>query len=133
MSLVIALAAGPGTSVTPIDGATDSVTGYLFGFGPLGIGFVALAWLLFRGWRLVSPERADAIRAEGRADLIADRDRQVSEKHAAEEQREDALRVARELAPLLSQFTATQGALIPILQEIIADAAARRRQGGAGP
>ena len=124
--LTIALAQGPGTSVTPVDGATESVLGYLLGFGPLGIGFVALAWLLYKGWRLVPPAGAAAIREEGRADLISERDRLIAEKHAAEQQRDEAMKVARDLAPLLSTFISSTGALIPILQGIIAD----RRRGG---
>ncbi len=118
---------GPGTtSITPVDGLSDSVTGYLFGFGPLGIGFVALAWLLYRDWRLVSPHKAAAIREDGRGDLIAERDRLIAEKHTAEQQRDEALKVASDLAPLLSTFIASTGALIPILQGIIAG----RRGGG---
>jgi hypothetical protein len=121
---------GPGTSVTPIDTASDSITGYILGFGPLGIIALALAWLLFRGWRLVSPEGAATIRAEGRADLIAERDRLLDEKHAAERERDEASKVARDLAPLLSSFIASTGALIPILQGIIATG---RGRGGGTP
>lgn len=115
-------------SVTPIDSASDSVVGYVLGFGPLGLVVLALAWLLFRGWRLVSPEAAAAIREEGRKDLVAERDRLIAEKHAAEQQRDEAAKVASDLAPLLSSFIASTGALIPILQGIIAG-----RRGGGGP
>lgn len=121
---------GPGTtSVTPADALTSSVLGYLFSYGPIGIGFAALAWLLFRGWRLVSPQGAAAIREEGRTDLIAERDRLIVEKHEISGQRDEAMKVARDLAPLLSTFISSTGALIPILQGIIAEG---RRRGGNG-
>jgi hypothetical protein len=126
--LADALAQGPGTSVTPVDGATDTVVGYLLGYGPLGICFVAVCWLWYRGYRLMSPQAVTAIREEGRADLITERDRILGEKHAAEQQRDEASKIARDLAPLLSSFIASTGALIPILQGIIADG--RRRGGG---
>ena len=118
---------GPGTtSITPADALTSSILGYLFGYGPLGIGFVALAWLFYKGWRLVSPEGAEAIRQAGRADLIAERDRLLQEKHEISGQRDEAMKVARDLAPLLSTFISSTGALIPILQGIIAQG----RRGG---
>ena len=116
--------------VTPIGSASDSIVGSILGYGPLGVIALALAWLLFKGYRLVPPKGAAAIRAEGRGDLIAERDRLLAEKHTAEEQRDEAAKVARDLAPLLSTFIASTGALIPILQGIIADG---RRRGGSGP
>ena len=63
-----------GSSVTPVDAATGSIVGYVLGYGPLGIAALALAYLLFRGWRLLSPTREAELRAaardEGRADLL---------------------------------------------------------------
>ena len=119
---------GPGTtSVSPIDAATSSILGYVLSFGPLGLIVVVFGWLLWKGYRLVSPEREAAIRAQGRSDLVAERDRLIDEKHNAELQRDEALKVASDLAPLLSTFIASTGALIPILQGIIADG---RRRGG---
>lgn len=121
---------------TPIDSATASVTGYVLGFGPLGIIALALAWVLFKNWRLISPAREAAIRAEARADLLAERDRLLAEKREAEEQRDNALTVARDqLAPLLSNFVATTSALVPLLQEIVLsrETPGRRRRGGPDP
>jgi hypothetical protein len=125
-------------SVSPLDSASDSVVGYILGFGPLGIVALALAWLTFKGWRLISPagEAAmrDAARNESRADLLAERDRLLTEKQQAEDQRDEALTIARDqLTPLLQSFVATTSVLVPILQEIIRDSPARRRRGGAGP
>lgn len=130
--------ATPAASVTPLDSASDSVVGYVLGYGPLGVVALALAWLIFKGWRLISPageaQIRDAARNESRADLLAERDRILTEKQQAEDQRDEALMIARDqLMPLLVQFTATTSALLPILQEIIRDAPARRRRGGAGP
>lgn len=121
------LAAEGPSSVTPIDSASESVLGYLFSYGPLGIIAVAIAYLLFRGYRLVPPgfeaTTRDAARADARADLIAERDRVLTALHAAEEQRDDAMAVARDqLLPLLLNFTATTQALLPILQGMVAQA-----------
>jgi len=129
---------GPGASLTPADSASSSVVGYVLGFGPLGIVALAMAWLLYKGWRLVPPgfesSVRDAARADARADLIAERDRILTEKQAVEDQRDDALTIARDqIAPLLSQFVGTTSALVPLLQEIIRDSPARRRRGGAAP
>ncbi len=112
---------GPGTtSITPIDGLSDSVTGYLFGYGPLGICFVAMAWLFLKGFRLTSPKAVAAIRAEARKDLIAERDRVIAEKHEAERERDEALRIAtQQLMPLLGQFTAATQSLLPVLQSLV--------------
>ncbi len=130
--LAVTLSQGPGTSVTPIDSATDSIVGWVLGFGPLGVIALALAWLLFKGYRLVPPgfetATGDKARADARADLITERDRVVAERAAAEQQRDEAMKVARDLAPLLSTFIASTGALIPILQGIIAS-----RRGGQDP
>jgi len=132
------LAQGAPTSVTPVDAASNSIVGYILGYGPLGVIALALAWLTFKGWRLVSPAELTAIREaarnESRADLLAERDRILTEKQQAEDQRDEALTVARDqLAPLLTSFTAATSALLPILQEIIRDSPARRRRGGPGP
>lgn len=129
------LAQGPAASLTPVDSASSSVVGYLLGFGPLGIVALAMAWLLYRGWRLVPPgfeaSTRDAARADARADLIAERDRILAEKQQVEDQRDDATAIARDqIAPLLTSFVATTSALVPLLQEIIRDGPARRRRGG---
>ena len=116
---------GPGTSVTPVDAATSSITGYLLGFGPLGIIALAVSWLLYKGWRLMSPAREAAItesaRAQARADLERENARIIAE-------RDDAMQVARQMIPLLAQFTATTTALIPLLQELVRNQ--ERRNGG---
>ena len=118
------------SSVTPVDAATGSIVGYLLGFGPLGIIALALSWLIFRGWRLMSPSGEAAItaaaRAQARADLEKELARTLAEKTHAEDQRDDALKVGREqIAPLLIEFNATIAALLPLLQELV-----RRREGG---
>jgi hypothetical protein len=126
------LAQAPGTSLTPIDSASESVVGYILGFGPLGIVALAMAWLLLRGWRLVPPgfesSVRDAARADARADLIAERDRIITEKQQVEDQRDEALQVARDqLLPLLVNFTASTQALLPILQGQVAQGKPLRR------
>lgn len=112
-------------SVTPVDQATGSVTGYIIGYGPLGIIALAMAWLMFRGWRLTSPGREAEIRESGRADLLKELERSLTDKRQSDEQRDDAMRFAvDQLVPLLTSFTATTTALIPLLQELV------RYQGG---
>lgn len=127
------LAQGP-SSVSPLDSATDSLIGEVCSYGLLGILTVTVCFLWYRGWRLVPPDFeskiADAARMNARADLIAERDRVIAEKQQAEDQRDEALTVARDqVAPMLSSFIATTSALIPILQEIIREQPRRRRGG----
>ena len=107
--LAVVLSQGPGTSLSPVDSATSSITGYVLGYGPVGVIALALAWLLFRGWRLLPPGEQASIRGEARAeartDLVAERERLLAEKQAAEEQRDDALRFTRDnVTPLLLQL-----------------------------
>jgi len=116
-------------SVTPVDAATGSITGYIVGYGPLGIIALAMAWLFFKGWRLIPPAREDQIRGgardDGRADLLKEVERLVAEKAHVEEQRDDALKIAQtQIVPLLVQFNATVAALLPLLQELVS-----RREG----
>lgn len=125
-------------SSQPADSTTGNLVGYLLGWGPLGIAVVALAWLFLRGWRLVSPaqetEAREAERVQSRADLLAERERVLAEKHETERQRDEAMAIARDqIAPLLASFVATTSALVPLLQEIIRESPARRRRGGTDP
>ena len=123
-----------GSSVTPVDNAASSIVGYVLSYGPLGIITLALAWLFYKGWRLVSPSTAAADRETAREDLIAERDRVIVEKQQAEDQRDEALTVARDqIGPMLSSFVAATGTLIPLLQEIIREPHTRRRRGGPDP
>jgi hypothetical protein len=102
-------------NVTPVDTATGSVTGYVLNYGILGI--VALAF----AFRFVVPRSAlENARIEARADLERENARLVEEKVKAEEQRDDALRMAREqLVPVLTTFTGTTAALLPLLQALV--------------
>ena len=107
-------------SVTPIDSATGSIVGYVLGFGPIGI--IALAF----AFRFIVPRSAvDEAKEQARRDLVEENKRLITEKTHAEEQRDDALRVARDqFVPLLVQFNATVAALLPLLQEMVS-----RREG----
>lgn len=109
------------TSVTPIDAAATSIIGYIASFGVLG--YVTLA-LVF-GW--LKPGRAaERERTQARADLEAELARVLAEKKEAEQQRDDALKFARDdLVPILTSFNATTTALIPLLQELV-----RSQEGG---
>lgn len=129
----------------PADGTSPDIGTYLFGYGPVGIGLAVFAWLLFRGYRLMSPKAQSAMRDEARADVLGERDRVaadkqaqldrvIAEKQATERQRDEALQIGREqVVPLLSQFVGTMTALIPLLQEIVRDMPSRRRRGDDEP
>lgn len=112
------------SSVSPVDSATGSLVGAILGYGPVGIGLLALAWLLYKGWRLVPPDKEAAnretARAEARADLLDERARVLAEKTRIEAERDEALKVAQvQLVPVLVQFSNTTTALIPLLQEVV--------------
>jgi hypothetical protein len=98
--------------------------------GITGILLIALAWLFYRGWRLIPPDREaagrEAARAEARADLLEERARVLAEKTKIEGERDEALKFTQSnLVPLLLNFTNATSALIPLLQELV-----RYREGG---
>jgi hypothetical protein len=102
-------------AVTPVDSATGSLVSYVLNFGILGIVAVAFAF------RFIVPRSAvvDA-EARARADLIKEQERILAEKSRAEEQRDEALRIANtQLVPLLISFNGTVSALLPVLQEVV--------------
>jgi hypothetical protein len=124
--LIASLAA----SGTPAEATAGSITGYLLGYGPIGLFLVIMSWLFFKGWRLIPPAREAEIRAtardEGRADLLKEIDRITGKLEHAEEQRDDAQQfTTSQLVPLLVQFTGATSALIPLLQELV-----RHREAG---
>ena len=106
--------------VSPVGTATSDIVTYILSFGPVGV--IALAF----AFRFIVPAKAvDEAASRARADLIAERERLIEEKTRAEEQRDDALRIAQtHLVPLLTTFTATTSALLPLLQELVS-----RREG----
>lgn len=127
------LAQGVPGDATPVDSATASLVSYIVSWGVLGIFALLAGWLLLRGWRLVSPAEVaamrEAARTEARADLIPERDRALTEKQQAEDQRDAAMQVARDqLTPLLISFTAATQALLPLLQGLVGQG-----RGGGGP
>jgi len=110
---LLAAAADPGSPV-------DSAVTYVLNYGILGV--VALAF----AFRFIVPRSAvDDARTQARADLSKENDRLIKEKAHAEEQRDDALRIAQDqVVPLLVSFNATVAALLPLLQELVS-----RREG----
>lgn len=138
---VLPLLAGELPGVAP-DSGSPSLYTYAFGWGPLGVFALCMGYLLLRRWRFISPAQEDkareSARTEGRADLIADRDRLVAENtrllaenRVIADQRDDALRIAREqLMPLLVQFTAATQSLLPILQGLVSQGGWPRDRGG---
>jgi hypothetical protein len=124
--LAFTLSQGPGTSVTPVDATTTSIVSYILGFGPIGI--IALAF----AFRFIVPRSAvDEAKDQARADLVKENQRLIAEKAHAEEQRDDALRVANEqIVPLLMAFNASVSALLPILQEMAGRTGGHERRPG---
>jgi hypothetical protein len=114
------------TSVSPIGSATSSLVDYVLGYGVLGVAVVLFTL------RIIVPRSAvDEAKAQARADLLDENRRLIEEKRRAEEQRDEALRVARDqMVPLLSQFTAATSSLMPILQELVRDREGRRHDPG---
>jgi hypothetical protein len=116
--LTILLETAPATAVTPIGTAAGDLVSYILGYGVLGVVAVAFAF------RYIVPR--GAVEA-ARADLIDELERVRSEKVHAEEQRDEALRIAREqVVPLLVSFNATTSALLPLLQEMVVIQSATR-------
>jgi len=63
-----------------------------------------------------------------RADLVAENIRLIAEKQADEEQRDEALKLARDqVVPLLTTFNASVASRLPILQDVV------RQQEEGGP
>lgn len=99
------------TEVTPLGTAASDIVSYILGYGAIGV--IALAF----AFRYIVPR--GAVEA-ARADLIAENKRLREEKAHAEEQRDEALRIARDqVVPLLISFNSTTGSLLPLLQEIV--------------
>jgi hypothetical protein len=123
---LIAFLAAHASSVSPVDAATGSLIGYILGYGPIGV--IALAF----AFRFIVPRSAvDEAKEQARRDLVEENKRLVTEKTRAEEQRDDALKIAQvQIVPLLIQFTATTGALLPLLQELVSRREDRDRGNG---
>jgi hypothetical protein len=103
------------SSVSPVGAAASDIVTYVLGYGVLGIAVVMFAL------RVIVPRSAvDDARAQARVDLLEENRRLIAEKTRAEEQRDEALRIAQtQLVPLLTSFTATTTALLPLLQELV--------------
>lgn len=102
-------------SVTPVASATGDIVSYILGYGVLGVGAVLLVLRI-----LVPGKTVDEAVERARTDLLKEVDRLREEKEKAEEQRDEALKFAQiQLVPLLTSFTATTTALLPLLQELV--------------
>jgi hypothetical protein len=95
-------------SLSPVSAATGDAVTYILGFGPLGIGVVLFVL------RIIVPKSAVD---DARADLLKENERLIAE-------RDEALKAAAALVPLLTSFVATSQSLIPLLQDLV-----RKREG----
>ena len=100
----------------------------------MGLVALVLAWVLFKGlFTLTSKaekDKADAIEA-ARADLLRENERLLARAEKAENQRDEALRIAQtQLVPLVTSFMTTSGAMLPLLQDLVAMREELRRSGG---
>jgi hypothetical protein len=111
----------------------------VLGFGVLGVVALALAWITYKG-SFVPERRVDALIMAGRADLLRENERLITEitrlqaeLAKTQDQRDAALKFGSDqLAPLLFQFTAATTSLLPILQDLTrgpGDTPASRRRG----
>jgi hypothetical protein len=104
----------------------DELAPYL-NYGTLGL----LVLAIFFGWVWAKPsvDRVLSTKDEAIARLVAERDRLITEKLRAEEQRDAALGIAQDrIVPLLTTFVSTTQTLIPLLQQIIRESDEHRRQ-----
>jgi hypothetical protein len=105
------------SAVTPVGAATGDIVTYILGYGVLGI--VALAF----AFRYIVPRSAIS---DGRQDLLREIEQLRQEKEHAEQQRDEAMRIAQtQIVPLLTTSTASFQSLIPLLQDLV-----RTREGG---
>jgi hypothetical protein len=114
-------------------GSADVVTAavqQILGYGVLGAVALALAWIVYKG-AFVPQKRSDEQVTAARADLLRENEQLRADKIRAEEQRDEALKIARDqVVPLLTTFNATVASLLPILQELARyrdDGPSRRR------
>ena len=108
--------------VTPVGQATGDLVSYILGYGVLGIVSLALAFQF-----LVPAAAVKAAREQARGDLMEENKRLREEKAHAEEQRDEALKIAQDqLVPLLVNFNATVTGLMPLLQSIVQRTEGRR-------
>lgn len=99
-------------SVGPVASGTSDIVTYILGFGPLGVGVVLYTL------RVIVPGKAvEEARQQARADLLKENERLIAE-------RDEALKAAAALVPLLTSFVATSQSLIPLLQDLV-----RKREG----
>lgn len=109
--IAAALAAASTETPSPIDSAVS----YILNYGVLGVVALALAF------RILVPRGAvEEAREQGRADVIAERDRAIVRADKAEQKLETQQRLSQEqLLPLLQSFVQSTSTLIPILQGIV--------------
>lgn len=96
-------------------------------YGVLGL----LVLAIFFGWVWARPS-VEKVLAEKDASidrLVAERDRLLTEKGRAEEQRDAAIAIAQDrIVPLLTTFVSTTQTLIPLLQEIVREGGDEHRR-----
>jgi hypothetical protein len=120
---LLALLAADGPPVSPVDSAANSVVVYWLSFGAIAVIAFIEFWLYVWPGKLTRQSKAEA-----RADLLKELERLLADNIKLAEQRDEALRVARDqIAPLLYSFNATTGALLPVLQDLVRQAEARRQ------
>lgn len=113
--------------------ASESVTTVLsIVVGSLNLGLAGVVIYWFFSGRLHSDDEMDRITAAHSSEmdrvvtahavvverLTAENQRLINEKGRAEEQRDDALKLAQSQVPIMQNFTAIAGNLLPILQEL---------------
>lgn len=116
LTLLMLVLPGEGPAVSPVDTVTNTVVGYWLSFGAVAV----VGAVLF--WQYQWPGKARLrIRDEARADLAAENQRLREALAHAEHQRDEAMGIANEkLLPLLANFVAITGGMVPVLQQVVA-------------
>ena len=119
LAAVLVLASGPGTDLTPIDSAANSVTAYWLSFGAVSVvGLVLFLVFLWPGWlrkQMTEAARADLLtRITEQAAEITGLRQDLKDSRAETKELQDFVR--GQFVPGITSFTDVAKTLIPILQ-----------------
>ncbi len=110
------LATGSPSDVSPVDGATSSAVGYVLNYGILGLVVIGFVFKIIVPYWTVRQTRDEA-----RADLIEENKRLIARAEHAERQQEEVMAVLQDrVTPILANFVAVSGSLVPVMQQLVA-------------
>ncbi len=110
------LATGSPSDVSPVDTATSSAVGYVLNYGILGLVVIGFVFKIIVPYWTVRQTRDEA-----RADLIEENKRLIARAEHAERQQEEVMAVLQDrVTPILANFVAVSGSLVPVMQQLVA-------------